>query len=555
MKTISRIALLIVSVIAPILCAQGAIPAGYYNSLNGKSGQALKSAASALAKKHTVLTYGSLWNYFPSTDCYPDNKSRVWDMYSDDYYYFNGTRAVSGMNKEHSLPKSWWGGTQVDAYTDINHLYPSDAEANTAKLHYPLGEVSSASFNNGVSKVGTPVSGQGGGSATVFEPDDRYKGDFARTYFYMATCYQDYTWKYTWMMSNTSWLTMNSWAIQMLLKWAREDPVSEKETLRNEAVYRIQNNRNPFIDIPDLCEYIFGNKAGQVFNIDGGEVTGQPELITPTQGTALSFGEIGLGKSLNYVVYIKGKNLTTDLRVQLYKDDYRMFSIPVTSIPRTTAMTDEGYPLTITYNPTEVGEHKAKLLILDGGLVGSVGIELSAECKDVPTLAPIVAREAINVSEGHYTASWDATSDEIDNYIITRTVYNNSNEIIDSEQFIADAEETTYEFNDLKEGETHTYIVQSSRLGYLSPESNVITISTSGIESVNTDKPLALLPIDGGVVVKCSEPLHNVCVFNGRGQLVKQIDEVMCDDVIYLPGGVYILSSADSSKHIKVVIR
>ena len=71
-----------------------------------------------------------------------------------------------------------------------------------AKSNYPLGEVSTTTFNNGVTKVGTPKTGQGGGCSWVFEPDDRYKGDFARTYFYMACAYQDYNWRYTYMMTN-----------------------------------------------------------------------------------------------------------------------------------------------------------------------------------------------------------------------------------------------------------------------------------------------------------------------------------------------------------------
>ena len=156
-------------------------PIGYYRSLNGLKGQALKNAVHNLIKPHTVVSYSSLWNYFPSTDCQATDKSRVWDMYSNKTYYFNGYRGVSGMHKEHSFPKSWWGGTEVDAYTDLHHLYPSDGEANMAKSNHPLGEVANASFNNGVTKVGTPVAGQGGGDGTVFEPGDVYKGDFART--------------------------------------------------------------------------------------------------------------------------------------------------------------------------------------------------------------------------------------------------------------------------------------------------------------------------------------------------------------------------------------
>ena len=159
--------------------AWAAVPNGYYSSLNGKKGSALKNAIHDVIRPHTKLTYASLWNHFIETDAYPEmvnNRLLVWDMYSDNkntqkYYYYGGT---GGLNREHSFPKSWWGGDQVEAYTDINHLFPSDAKANTAKNNYPLGEVLTASFNNGVSKVGTPQSGMGGGCQSVFEPADEY---------------------------------------------------------------------------------------------------------------------------------------------------------------------------------------------------------------------------------------------------------------------------------------------------------------------------------------------------------------------------------------------
>ena len=101
-----------------------------------------------------------------------------------------------------------------------------------AKSNFPLGEVSNPSFDNGVTKVGSPKSGQGGGSYAVFEPDDRYKGDFARTYFYMACAYQHYQWRYTYMLNNSSWKTLNEWSIDLLCRWARNDAVSDKEVDR-----------------------------------------------------------------------------------------------------------------------------------------------------------------------------------------------------------------------------------------------------------------------------------------------------------------------------------
>ena len=540
-----------------LMSANATIPPGYYSSIDGKRGQDLKNAVHALLKNHTVMTYSSLWYHFQSTDCRLDNHSQVWDMYSNITRYFRGSSAVSGMNREHSFPKSWWGGTQVDAYTDLNHLYPSDGDANLAKNNYPLGEVSTASFNNGCTKVGTPVAGQGGGCATVFEPDDEYKGDFARTYFYMATCYQDYTWKYTYMVTNSSWLTLNQWSINLLLKWSRQDPVSDKEVARNEAVYKIQNNRNPFIDNPTLAEYIWGDHSGEAFIVgdSGEEPQGDPMLITPNLETVIEMGEVAIGKSLTMTVYVKGKYLKENLSVLLFRDDYKMFSIPVSSIPRNAANSEEGYPLQVTYTPTAIGSHKCRLLIYDGGLTGSYGADISAHCVPVPSLSTLTALPATDIDGQNYTAQWNAApeTESVDYYIVNRIVYDDSNNIVSSDQFTTD--DTSYKFDDLMPGQTHTYSVQSYRLGYTSQPSNVVTVDYSAINGIEADKPIAFIPTQGGVLVKCSEPHCSVDIYTVGGQLVRHIDVVNNDDFIYLPQGIYIMRSAMSRKPFKLVIR
>lgn len=545
--------LLIAAIVTFVTSAN--VPVGYYSSIDGKRGQDLKNAVHLLLKNHTVMTYSSLWYHFQSTDCHFENHNQVWDMYSNITRYFRGSSAVSGMNREHSFPKSWWGGTQVDAYTDLNHLYPSDGEANLAKNNYPLGEVSTASYNNGCTKVGTPVAGQGGGCATVFEPDDEYKGDFARTYFYMATCYQDYTWKYTYMVSNTSWMTLNQWSINLLLKWSRQDPVSDKEVARNEAVYKIQNNRNPFIDNPLLAEYIWGDHQGEAFIVGegGDEPLGDPLLITPNQETVIEMGEVALGKTLSMTVYVKGKYLKENLSVLLFRDDARMFSIPVNNIPRNVANSEEGYPLVITYAPTELGDHNCRLLIYDGGLVGSYGADISAKCVPVPSLSTLNALPATDINGQNYVAHWEEAPETVDYYIVNRIVYDDQNNIVSSEQFTTD--ETSYMFDDLMPGQTHTYTVQSFRLGYTSTPSNVITVAFSAISGVEADKPIAFISTKGGVLIKCSEPHYGVDIFSTSGQLVKHIDVVNNDDFIYMPQGIYIMRSASARKPSKMVIK
>ena len=564
-----RLHLLLAAVVAATAMTgvHATIPAGYYSSLDGKSGQALKDAIHSLVLQHTTLSYSSLWGYFTETDCRPEDPNKVWDMYSDDVFYFRGTKAPYGMNREHSLPKSWWGGYDTSqgyaAYTDINHLYPSEEDANLAKYNWPLGEVSLVEFDNGVTRVGSPMTGQGGGANQVFEPDDRYKGDFARTYFYMACAYQHYTWKYTFMLTNSNWKTLNNWSIDLLCRWARNDAVSDKEVNRNDAVQKYQNNRNPFIDFPDLFEYIWGSRQGQVFYVneagtssDTTSYTGDPELIAPTQGTVLDFGEVALGKSLDYVLYIKGRGLNNPLSLVLYRDNADMFSIPVTSVSRTVANSENGYALTITYTPTALGNHSTHLVIFDGGLVGSVDVVLTASCLPVPALSELTALEATQISGNNYLANWQAASEDVDYYVITRTIYNKtSGEARTEVSYTDDANTTSYLFNDRLPGETHTYYVQSYRLGYMSAPSNVITLDASGITGIEADKPLQVLIRDGGILIKCSEDLGPATIYDMAGRAVRHIDNLHNDMIIDLPRGIYLLSTATSREAWKIAVR
>ena len=373
----------------------------------------------------------------------------------------------------------------------------------------------------------------------------------------MACCYQDYTWRYKYMFTENEWLTLNKWSIDMLLRWAREDPVSDKELRRNDAVYAIQNNRNPFIDNPELIEYIWGDKAGMPYSPadpDPEDPDPSARLTVPTQNLHIEFGEIGLGKTLNTTVYIKGKHLTGTLAVQVYRDDAAMFSLSVSSIPSATAMTEQGYPLVITYKPTETGTHTCRLLLSQGGIIGSVGAELSATCKPAPTLSKPNALAAADVTSSSYTARWQAVAETIDYYIVNRTIYDESNSEVAVDQFTT--EDTEYRFTDLAAGQTHTYTVQTYRLGYLSPESDVITVTTSGIDGISATMPVAFLAMPGAVLVKCSEPLTDVGIYDMSGRLIERRQRVDCDDVIALPRGVYIFTSGQGAfRPAKLIIK
>lgn len=546
---------LFAAILTLVFCGamHAAIPAGYYSSLKGKSESELKTALYKIINPHTLVSsYQNLPQYFCKTDVYPNSK-RWWDMYSDIPLY---SPSFSGLNREHSLPKSWWGGsTSTPAYTDLNHLYPAEADANMAKSNYPLGiVVGKTKFTNGVSTVG--VGENSGGAQYVFEPADEYKGDFARTYFYMVTCYQDMTWKYTYMCRNGVYPSLQQWAIDLLLKWHRADPVSEKETLRNEQVFLVQNNRNPYIDYPDLVEYIWGNKKGQIYNPSDtpDKPDGKANLITPPNGMTLDFSQTAQGHSSTAQLQFKGENLRGTLELSIGGTDRNLFSLSTTSVSATAANATGGTWITITFNPTAEGIHNANLIITDGGLdEGSRIVKLQGECLPVPSLSAPVATAATDIKAGSYIANWEIPSGEtIDFYMVTLKRYSNGS--VTTEQLPAD--NNYLEITDFANDDYHTYSVQSSRLGILSPASNVITVNhSSAIAAIDADKPLQVETYPGGTVrFRCSEPHASVSIFDMTGRCILSIPQVTDLFEINLPAGAYVVTSAKHRTPVKIIV-
>ena len=266
--------------------AQGPNNSGtYYKNANNKKGAELKTALCGIIYNRNEggsldAAYKALWTHFRTTDARPNGT--VWDMYSNKREMTFGTDQAGNYkqegdvyNREHSMPNSWFGGKIMPMYADLHHMYPTDGFVNNKRSNFPFGETNGESYKsaNGFSKLGKCTFE--GYTGTVFEPNDEYKGDFARTYFYMVTCYEeklpDWYANYTDCRATLDGKTypgLSDWQLKMLMKWAKNDPVSEKETNRNNAVYGIQENRNPFIDYPGLEDYIWGDKTDVAFSYD-----------------------------------------------------------------------------------------------------------------------------------------------------------------------------------------------------------------------------------------------------------------------------------------------
>ena len=284
----------VLTITAKSVTPAASLPA-YYESIDGKSGKALFDAVQKVTKTgYSSLGYDGLWDAYPYTDVHENGY--VWDMYSDctwksinSNHCGNYSNECDCYNREHSIPKSWYGGTTSGPGCDIFHLVPTDGKVNGIRSNYPFGEVSSADYNKHGNKKGTAksitiiggntIAGNTGAtisaSGTVFEPRDEYKGDFARGYMGALLkwagdkAFTDGEGSKTFTTNfSTGSFGLTKYGVALLMKWHRQDPVSQKEVDRNNGIQQTQGNRNPFIDYPYLAEYIWGEKAGETLNLN-----------------------------------------------------------------------------------------------------------------------------------------------------------------------------------------------------------------------------------------------------------------------------------------------
>ncbi len=298
---------------ASTVWAQG--PAGtgrYYRPANGKKGAELKTALFQIIRDPKVVGYSGyvgLKEAYRLTDVRPDGYLRDW--YSNATQYEPGSNFSSGekeeglgYNREHLLPQSWFGSKTDPMYSDIAHVVPTDARLNGMRSDNPFGEVTDkasqvSTSKNGYSRWGAPNKNLGAptGLTKVFEPNDEIKGDIARIYFYMMTAYEDIIMSWPWRSSRTAtyvfdnagtaYEPMQPWVMDMLMRWSEQDPVDSIEQARNQGVWRVQGNRNPYVDYPGLEQYVWGGLRDQPFTYgDDSEYTEPP--FTPTVTIALN---------------------------------------------------------------------------------------------------------------------------------------------------------------------------------------------------------------------------------------------------------------------------
>lgn len=376
----------------------------YYRKTEGLRGLQLKEALHDLIQPTYVLAYGGgigkTWTGFFYTDQMEDMQVR--DRYSNVVRYLNSDMsAVSGMNIEHIWANSWWGHEKNNAYCDLFNLYPSDATANGRKSNNPIGIVDvSVSYTNGVTKVGKSTSYRTDSLITVWEPADQWKGDFARTYFYMATCYSHM--KSLWTTTEglltvdpNSPLLMRPWVYNLMLEWAETDPLDEIEQQRNDVIYEIQGNRNPFVDYPELCQYIWGNRADEQFYCT--EEHGA-EIFVPAASEEIDFGLWPLSHPFSAKVQVRGRGLDQGATLSVWDEEF--------SLAKTTLSAEEineGTDVTIAVTPTGEGTFTTMLSLEGSGYLQQTPLIVSF----VDGIPAYAATDIVcAVSSRRFNANW-----------------------------------------------------------------------------------------------------------------------------------------------------
>jgi endonuclease I len=426
MKRISLVSLCIVFALS--LSAKSVTPAAslptYYEKIDGTSGKALFDAVHDVAKVgYSSLGYGGLWTAYRTTDV-RDN-GLVWDMYSDCSWTIGTDQCGSYSNecdcynREHSIPKSWFGGSESQPGCDIFHIVPTDGYVNNKRSNYAFGEVSSTSYTYDGAKLGTAksititggntIAGNTGTSVscsgTVFEPRDEYKGDFARGYFgtmikWANGDYQAFTKGDGSKIFSSNYSAgafgLTKYGVALLMKWHRQDPVSKKEIDRNNGIQQTQGNRNPFIDYPYLAEYIWGEKAGETLYLEDmmtaydadfvlGESDGSREDVVHTpqlsvSATQVNFPSILVDEESAYSIKVSGMYLTSNITLTISGEDADMFEASCSYLTIEQANpTNTNNNLILTYVPTEQGQHSGTLQIASEG-AETIVVKLYGAC-------------------------------------------------------------------------------------------------------------------------------------------------------------------------------
>jgi len=242
----------------------------YYAAVDlSATAEIIKAAVNnIISTDHKNLTYDDVWTSLTYTDEDPSDTNNItlWYDGRSQAKSTNGSGAASSnpdnWNREHSWPKSHgFSSDSLEAYTDIHHLRPTDISINSSRGNLDFDNSDSPLTESPINRV----------DGDSFEPRADIKGDVARMMFYMDTRYEGSGSDVTPDLELVNRVTTTSesklgW-LCTLAAWNAADPVDASEQLRNDRIYELQGNRNPFIDNEAWVELLYPVAD---CNVDGG---------------------------------------------------------------------------------------------------------------------------------------------------------------------------------------------------------------------------------------------------------------------------------------------
>ncbi|WP_080779131.1 endonuclease [Chryseobacterium phocaeense] len=357
--------LLPIILVSALISAQA--PAGYYDGTTGLTGYALKTKLrDIISVKNINWNYGDLPNLYNQTDLDkyydhgPGNTTILLDIYSEipsgaDAYEYTSANLISssggeglGYNREHAVPQSTFD-SNYPMYSDLHFVIPTDAKINQLRSNYPYGVGNSTvhyTFSN-TSKIANSAIPNYVYTNRVYEPINEFKGDIARMLLYFAVRYEEKLPSFNYStninpaidrsaLDGTAERAFDPAYISMLLQWHLQDPVSQREIDRNNAIYSIQNNRNPFIDNPQWVNDIWVQTPDAL-------APQAPLNLNATQTgayyTQLAWSPSTSSDVIGYQVYQNGTLVTTTKSTSIVIDHLT----PSTSYSFTVKAYDQGY--------------------------------------------------------------------------------------------------------------------------------------------------------------------------------------------------------------------
>ncbi|PCH68897.1 MAG: hypothetical protein COC06_08670 [Bacteroidales bacterium] len=325
----------------------------YYQNASGKTGGELKMTLHSIISNHTKLPYTSkdvndqynVWEALKITDEDPDNTDNVLLIYTGrseaKTHQDNGSNDPNSWNREHIWAKSHGDfGTDRGAGTDIHHLRPCDRSVNTSR--------SNLFFDNG---------GDAHSEATEcfsdkdsWEPRDAVKGDIARMILYMAVRYEGEGNEPD--LELTSDMSLHDSSLpfhgkkETLLQWHQQDPVDDAEKARNEKIYTIQGNRNPFIDHSEWVNTIWVDTDSNSPSITD---------FSPKNGTVA----ISLTANLTLTFNEEIQEGTGTIVIKRFSDDSEFEALDVVDNPRVKFINN-----TVLINPTAIFKEGTKYYVV-----------------------------------------------------------------------------------------------------------------------------------------------------------------------------------------------